>query len=110
MVRAYEDEERAYQLGRGRDYHSSDENIDETFMNEYASSESSISVYGKLLIQRMSAVLRCVLGQDYSQFEQMETWQKYRNMGPHLRQMVERWRDGDNIVLEDDESKGEMSA
>ena len=40
----------------------------------------------------------------------METWQKYRNMGPLLRQMVERWREGDNIILEDDESKGEMSA
>ena len=51
MVRSYGDEERAYQLGRGREYHSSDENIDETFMNEYASSESSISVYGKLLLQ-----------------------------------------------------------
>ena len=51
MVRSYNDEERAYQLGRGREYHSSDENIDETFMNEYASSESSISVYGELLIQ-----------------------------------------------------------
>ncbi|KAI6653485.1 hypothetical protein LOD99_3381 [Oopsacas minuta] len=93
MGGAYDDEERGYQLGRGRDYHSSDENIDDTFVNDYASSDSSLSVYG----------------QDYSKFEQMETWKKYRNMGPQLRQMVERWRDGDNIILEDDEPKGEMS-
>ena len=43
---AYDDEERGYVLGRGREYHSSDENIDERFVDEYASSESSISVYG----------------------------------------------------------------
>ena len=50
-----------------------------------------------------------MIGQDYSKFEQMETWQKYRNMGPFLRQMVERWQDGDNIILEGDGPKGEMS-
>ena len=43
---AYTDEARGYVLGRGREYHSSDENIDERFVDEYASSESSISVYG----------------------------------------------------------------
>ena len=37
---------RGYFLGRGREYHSSDENIDERFVDEYASSKYSISVYG----------------------------------------------------------------
>ena len=43
---AYDGEARGYFLGRGGEYHYSDENIDERILDEYASSESSISVYG----------------------------------------------------------------